>query len=404
MKILLHDYSGKSAQFQIGRQLARRGHDVLYLHAAFTGPKASLGRKPTDPASFRVSEIKMKTRFQKDKYVRRQLQEIAYGKHLTARVRDFRPDLVICSDTPLFPLNNIRLYCRRARIPFVLWMMEMRGPIIRAWLNQKFSITGRLLGSCFVAFERWIVHHCDHVILISDDFLSVISSCKMPADRIDVLPLWSPLEDIRVVPKDNSWSRSHGLDRTTNLMYSGSLNHAHSPGILADLAQGLADRKEVRVVVVSEGSAVSYLAQRKAAQSLDNLVILPFQPHATMSEVLGAADALLTLLDADMQNYVAPGKVLSHFCAGRAQLAIMHSDNSSARRVLESGGGLVVPPNAGEVVAAALRLVDDKREAERMGHAGRAYAEQHFDIQKISDAFESMIMTPFNRKMAARPQ
>lgn len=404
MNILLHDYGGRPSQLQLGRQLAHLGHDVSYLYADFTLPKAFLGRRPSDPMSFRLSSIETKGRYQQGNYVRRQLQEIAYGRRLTARARELSPDLVICSDTPLVPLNDLLRYCRRTDIPFVFWMMDVRGHLTRAWLNRAFPGVGFLLGSSFVAVERWIARRSDHLILISDKFLDAISDWKIPPERVDVLPLWGSLDDVRVVPKENSWSRRHGLDKTTNLIYAGSLGTAHTAGLLVDLARGLADRREVRVVVLNEGPAMSWLIRQKTDEGLDNLVVLPFQPPTEMSEVFGAADVLLTMLNAHGGNYTAPGKVLSHCCAGRAQLGIMPPDNGASRWLRESRGGVVVwPPEVDKVVGAARSLIDDKGKMERMGCAGRAYAEQHFDIRKIGDAFESVIVKPFNRKATARP-
>ena len=48
----------------------------------------------------------------------------------------FAPDIVIASDTPLFPLNSLRRLARRRSAAFVFWMMDVYGLAVRAGLAR----------------------------------------------------------------------------------------------------------------------------------------------------------------------------------------------------------------------------------------------------------------------------
>ncbi len=156
------------------------------------------------------------------------------------------------------------------------------------------------------------------------------------------MPLWAPLDEVPVRPKANVWSRRHGLDRTTNIVYAGTLGRKHDPTAFGDLARRYRGRGDVRVVVVSEGAAVERLAREKTAERLDGLVLLPFQPFADLPDVLGSADVLIGLLDADAAGYCVPSKVLTYLCAGRPQVGAMPEENRAAEVIVESGGGIIV--------------------------------------------------------------
>jgi glycosyltransferase involved in cell wall biosynthesis len=68
------------------------------------------------------------------------------------------------------------------------------------------------------------------------------------------------------------------------------------------------------------------------------------------------------------------------------------STNLVARIVDREGAGVVVDPRDEEAfVAAARRMLDQHAERERMAVRGRRYAERAFGIDRIADAFETVI-------------
>ncbi|HXQ68356.1 MAG TPA: hypothetical protein VN980_17435, partial [Alphaproteobacteria bacterium] len=118
MRILVHDYSGHAFPVQLSRALARRGHEVLHLYAAFfQSPKGKLALAPDDSASLAIEGLELGEPFAKYRFLTRRAQEQAYGALLAGRVAAFRPELVLCGQTPLDPLRNFQLWCRKHRIP-----------------------------------------------------------------------------------------------------------------------------------------------------------------------------------------------------------------------------------------------------------------------------------------------
>ena len=81
LRIFLHDYAGHPPQVQVSRELARRGHTVLYAYAAMAEtPRGNLDRRPCDPPSFNIVGVEINGVFRKHSYFKRQLQEIEYGR------------------------------------------------------------------------------------------------------------------------------------------------------------------------------------------------------------------------------------------------------------------------------------------------------------------------------------
>jgi hypothetical protein len=237
MRIVVHDYAGHPGQVYMSRELARRGHEVLHLYAgSLETPRGELERKADDPPTFNVEGVFISKPFQKHTYVRRQLQEIEYGRPLVDRVAKFKPDVVISGNAPLFPQGRLLRYCRRRGIGFVFWVMDVYGLAVTAGLRRKSRVLAALAGGYYIRLEKKLLRASDEILLISEGFAPTIESWGVPMDHVKVMPLWAPLGELPVTPKQNDWSRRHGFDKTTNLIYSGTLGSKHNPESLVVLA------------------------------------------------------------------------------------------------------------------------------------------------------------------------
>jgi glycosyltransferase involved in cell wall biosynthesis len=399
LRVFLHDFSGHPPQVELSRELARRGHHVLHSFSAeFPTPQADLVRRPDDPPTFAVAPIALGRPFRKHAYLARQRQEIAFGRRLGRQLEAFRPDVAVLANAPPTVLAFAQAACRRRRVPFVFWLMDLYSVAIRQVLSRRQRLLGAVVGSAYAWLERRQLRLSDRVIAISAGFRPALAAWGIAADRTRVMPLWAPLADMPVRPKANPWSLRHGLATTRNIVYAGTLGLKHDPGVLLALARHLQAGEaraaaDVRLVVVSEGIGAEALARARAAEGLDRLVLLPFQPFTALPEVLAAADVLLALLDAEAGVYCVPSKVLTNLCAGRPQVVSMPPENRSAEVIVESGGGVLVPPgDARALIAAVDRLLADPAGRDRLGRAARAYAETAFAIGPIADAFEAELL------------
>ncbi len=394
MRIFLHDFSGHPPQVQLGRELARRGHTVLHTYAAdFLTPHGRLERLPGDAEGFAVRGLSLNSPFRKGASIARQWQELAYGRRLRQAIDDFAPDVAVIANTPPASIDFAQRACRRRQIPFVYWLMDINSIGMRTILAKKLGLAGTLIGRGYGWLERRQLHLSDKIIAICAGFRDILAAWGIRGDKVAVMPLWAPLDELPMRPKANPWSRRHGLDETVNIVYAGTLGRKHDPAGLGEMARRYRGRTDVRIVVVSEGLGAERLAADKAAGQLDNLILLPFQPFSNLPDVLGSADILIGLLDDDASDYCVPSKILTHLCAGRPQVVAMPAANRAAEVILESGGGLVVPPSeARAFVAAVDRLVADPAARLRLGQAARAYAEREFDIRRLGDEFEGYLL------------
>lgn len=392
MRILLNDFSGHPFQVQLSRELAKRGHVVLHTWcASFVTPHGGLVRRADDPASFDLRAVKLDAEFNKTGLLSRWGHEREVGRRVVAVAQDFQPDVILSANMPLGAQGLLLKYARKHQVPFVFWIQDLYGEGAKRVLRKRIPIIGGSLGRVFSRYERRLLARSSHVVAVSEDFLPYLAK-GTPRKRISVIENWAPIKDLPVLSKSNDWSREHDLADKMCLLYAGTLGLKHNPELLLALAREFGDRRDIRVVVISEGAGADYLAAQKSTLGLRNLFVMGFQPFELMPQVLASADVLVTILEKDAGVFAVPSKVLTYLCAKRSLLLAVPSANLAARIVSQCGAGLVAgPDNVDAFVTAAQRLVENEQLRESLAKNGRAYAERTFDIVRIVDRFEEII-------------
>lgn len=396
MRILINDYCGHPFQVELSRELARRGHELMHLYSADdVSPKGDLQRSPADPAGFQVSSVSHGEKQQKyGSLVRRWKQERAYGRLVCRGITGFAPDVVIASNNPLEAQNLIRRHCQRSRIPFIYWLQDLHSDAIRSYLAQRSRVAGVLAGHWYESMEQRLLRTSSHIVAIAEDFLPRLHEWEVPGSRISVIENWAPRDKIRRLPAENAWRAAKGLTGRRVVLYTGTIGIKHNPDLLLQGAQSFREEPDVAFVVTSEGKYAEYLRTRATDLSLTNLMVLPFQPFDSYSEVLASGDVLVAMIEPEAASYSVPSKVLSYLCSGRPIVLAARSSNLAARTLTRANAGVVVEPReTGKFIDALRSLLADPASRAAAGDNARRYAESAFDIEAIADRFESVLQT-----------
>lgn len=388
---MVHDYGGYPFIVQLARALAGRGHDVLHLYAdGFRKPKGPMEPRPSDPPTVALEPVTLAEPLRRGGF-RRIAQERRYGRQVAARITKWRPDIVISANSPLEVQAIVKAAARGSGAAFVFWLQDLHSVAISRILGRRFRLLGTLIGMRFARLERRLLRTSEAVVAISPDYLRALHEWDLPMDPVEVIENWAPLEE---EPADaRRWARQHGLPDGQIMLYSGTLARKHNPELLLELARGV---PEATMVVAAEGPGAEWL--RVQGDGVLNLAVLPLQPYSSVRDMLASADLLVAILEPDASTFSAPSKVLTYLAAGRAILGAIPEENGAAQVITRSGAGLVVDPrDPVALVAAAKRLLADPAMLASAGAAGRAYANNAFDIDRITDRFEAVFTRALDR-------
>ena len=201
-----------------------------------------------------------------------------------------------------------------------------------------------------------------------------------------VIPNWAPINQIPYYEyKDFDWINKNNLGNKFIIMYSGTMGMKHNPKVITYAAQALQDTN-IHFVIISEGTGFDYLKKNQS----DNITLLPLQPFKKLPKILSCSDLLLTILEKDAGIYSVPSKVWSYFCSKRPSIFVVPENNLVSKIGKKYNTSIVVKDDI-ELVNKIKEIKNDDKLLSDLAINSRKYAENFFNIDKISNNFLNII-------------
>ncbi len=260
-----------------------------------------------------------------------------------------------------------------------VWVQDIWPESLAATGFVRNTVALRWVG-CLV---RWIYARSDTLLVQSEAFLVPVMRYA-PRDKIVYYPnavdtVFFQEESSEPLPVVlESVMKSHFC-----VVFAGNLGSAQALEGIVEAAKILSAWPQVRFLLVGVGSRLDWLQQQVLACGLDNIVLAGRYPVSVMPELFKRADALLVTLNSDeIFSQTVPSKIQAYLAAGRPIIAALNGEG--ARVVKQAGAGLTCPAEDAPALASAVREMFELSpfQRESMGAAGRAYALEHFEINR----------------------
>lgn len=289
----------------------------------------------------------------------------------------WRPNIILVIEPPLFCAPGAWLTARISR-----------G---MAWLHiQDFEVDAafdlgilrfRFLRTIVTTFERWLLWGFDRVSTISERMLDRLASKGVPGNRQMLFSNWVDTSVIRPLEPPYRLRKELNVpDGSFVLLYSGNMGKKQGLEILADVAKMLPHRKDILFILCGDGAAREGL--ESLVTGMTNVRFLPLQPAECLNDLLNIADVHLLPQRVDAEDLVMPSKLTSMLASGRPVIATAR-EGTQVADVVKQCGVTVRPGDAVALKDAILKLIDDRTEWKRLGDAGRKYAIEHWDREKV---------------------
>jgi colanic acid biosynthesis glycosyl transferase WcaI len=387
--VALIDYGCHSFTYRLAARLHNQGMPIRYFaNGSLESPnrQSLLGWAGENPAL--VRNICCRREYGKMRIHQRLQGELEWAGECVRALGGERPLAIVVSCVPLTAVTRIQFWARRRGVPIIYWLQDLQGRAMHELLGAKFGFPGRVVGSFADIWEQEVLDRSRMVITIAAGHEAALPQTVRSEGRYALLENWANIDELPVFDVCNDWSRRLGLDRTRNVIYSGTLGMKHDLRIFRTMAAAFRRLSDVRIVVVSSGQAADQVRQEAATDRLSNLIVLPFQPNLDVAKVLASATVLVASLDPSAGSFCVPSKVLSYLCAGRPIVVALDNRNPVAHMVQMAGAGVVVPPgDTAAFVAAVASALRNTDLSIQQGRAARAYAERLFDLDAVAAKF-----------------
>ena len=300
-----------------------------------------------------------------------------------------RYDIVLTMSPPL--TNGIVAYlaCILRRVPFVYNVQDLFPDLpIELGLVKNQSLIKFLY-----RLEAFVYRKAASLTVLSNEMQDKILSKDVPASKVAVIPNFVDVDFIIPSPKDNPWSREHGLSDKFVMMYTGNIGSVQSVDVLVETADLLRDNAQIHFAIVGDGVAKEQIIARAQELSLSNISFLPLQPRENLPNLFASADMLLVSLRKGVAGHSVPSKTYTIMASGRPILASVEANNAVRSIVEQADCGFHVPPEDPTALAAVIRQVaSDSELGQVKGKNGRRYVEKHYSASRIAHQYHELLV------------
>lgn len=320
---------------------------------------------------------------------------------LVQALKGWRPDVILLTAPPLPVSVPAALLGWFRSCPVVLNLQDI--------LPEAAVHTGILKNQkvikVFEALEKFAYRTADRISVITDGFVENLLGKGVPAEKLVCIPNWVDVNFIRPFPKENNAFRAiHQLDGKFVVLYSGNIALTQGLETVVKAATHLRHIPEIVFVIVGEQKALQGLREHCHELGADNVLLLPFQPREKLPEMLAAADVGLIVQKRNVISFNMPSKTQILLASGRPIVASVPHTGTAAKAVQQSGGGVVVEPEAPEALATAvLNLYENPTKATVLGQKGRAYAVENYAFDQALNRYEALFTALTNSAPSSVP-
>jgi len=360
----------------LASELVKQKHEVLLITTVDTAPKAMLVEHSGSltVARIRTGPIKGAP------LPLRALREIGLS-HLSwwcARnlIRERRIDLVVYYSPTIFWGPLVRRVKELWGCPAYLILRD----IFPKWARDCGVLHD---GPAYRFFQREAIRQYDQADTIGVESEGAVRyfQTTFPEKRykVEVLNNWTTLDEGSIIP--GGYREKFGWQDKVVFFYGGNMGVAQGVDTILGLLRAMRPRTEVRFLLVGQGSEVPRMDSAIANEGLDNVKLLPAVDQRTYLSMLSEADVGFLSLARELQTHNVPGKALPYMYFSLPILASLNPGNELSAVVRTYHAGFCVETgDLPGLLAAAVRLAEDKDLRHRLGLNARSLLETRFSV------------------------
>lgn len=394
-----HGYSapGHSLVYELTQFLAERGHDVTVV----SGETGYMQRNmPTMPwyrriirreRDGKVNVVRTYTYSElHQSYLGRLLSFISFSLSCPLGLLTVdKPDVVLASSPPIFPMFSAWLVCKLRRIPFV---MEVRD-LWPAAAVQMGILKNRQLIRIMAWMERVLYNQSEKIVALTEGIRNDICARGWPGSKVELVTCGVNFDKLYPDALGAALIRNkYGWQDKKIVLYFGALGEANNLPVTLRTAQRLHPRQDILFVLIGDGMKRVATEKQVAALGLRNVLVLPPVSKNDARLYINAADlCLVTLRDIPLFDATIPSKLIDYMACGKAVLCGIRGE---AERIVDAAGAGVIfePDNDEQLSELIAELLRDPMRLESMGASGLAYVQIRFAAATMRPKMEAILL------------
>jgi glycosyltransferase involved in cell wall biosynthesis len=251
--------------------------------------------------------------------------------------------------------------------------------------SKLISILNRLI--------YFICKNSEKTIILSDSMKKLMESKYPDLQNLCIIENWS-IENIPVATKqNNSFASEYGLDKKFTILYSGNIGRLHDIETIAESIKILnATQPDIQFVFIGDGAKLKLLKDYQRKFTLNNLLLLPFQPRELLSQTLTTCDVALVSIIKGAECIVAPCKLYGMLASGRAIVSISEQGSYIDNLLTAGDCGINCSPGNSEQLADIFhKLAKAPEQVKTMGTNSHKLYLEKYTLNRALEEYEAIL-------------
>lgn len=391
------DTPGHSLIYELARFLSERGHDVTVV----AGETGYMQRNSSTLPWYRrivrreldgkVKVVRTYTYSQLHRsYLGRLLSFISFSISCPiGLLLVTKPDVVLASSPPIFPIFTAWLTCKIRRIPVVLEVRDLWP----ASAVQMGILRNKQLIEIMAWMERVLYDRSAIIVALTEGIRESICSRGWLKSKVKLITCGADFDEL--YPDANAAMvvrEKHRWQDKKIVLYFGALGESNNLSVMLRAAQRLISRRDITFVLIGDGMKRIETEEQAVSMGLENILVLPPVPKDEARLYINAADlCLVTLKDIPLFTGAIPTKMIDYMACGKAMLCGVRGE--AEHIVRDAGAGVLFEPDDDEQLSGAITsLLNDGDLAAEMGARGLAYVKNRFSAVAMREQMESVLL------------
>ena len=391
-----HGAPGHSLVYELTQYLADRGHDVTVVSGETGYMQRNMPNLPWYQRIVRrerdgkVNVVRTYTYSELHRsYLGRLLSFISFSLSCPLGLLSVaKPDVVLASSPPIFPMFPAWLICKLRRIPFVLEVRDLWP----ASAVQMGILKNRQLIGIMAWMERVLYNQSKRIVALTEGIRDDICSRGWSKNKVELVTCGVDFDKLYPdVPGAAFIRDKFGWQDKKIVLYFGALGEANNLPVTLRTAQRLQSREDILFVLIGDGMKRAETERQVKELGLKNVLLLPPVPKDEARLYINAADmCLVTLRDIPLFDGAIPTKLIDYMACGKPVLCGIRGE---AETIVECAGAGVMfePDNDEQLGKLIVDLLRDKALTKKMGTGGLSYVQSRFSALKMRQQMESLL-------------
>lgn len=240
--------------------------------------------------------------------------------------------------------------------------------------------------------ECFVYRKANRITVIAPRMHQRLLEKGVSPDKVEVIPNFVDIGDLSPLPKDNGFSRKHGIHGKFVVCYAGNIGPAQGLENFIEAAVQLQTEPAIHFMMMGDGILREALQKRVERLRLSNFSFLPQQPYSMMAQIYAASDVCLVPQAVETGCDAVPSKVYRIMACARPVLASTDPESDLAHLVKEAGCGVTVSPKTpSDLASVIIKAYRDQSRWREMGQAGRTHVVEHYSRRAVTGRYHDLI-------------